>query len=286
MPKITAPGLGLGYGWNQGESGPEVKQGLDTNFLTTSVLLNLSVKSRTTALPGSAPNGDIYIVPAGAGTNANAVAARTNDAWVYLVPKRNWEARVVDEADAKVRFDGAAWVAVAEGGEGGGGGVPAPTMAVATLPSIFQTEPNTTADQDFLTLTIPAADLHTGLTLEAQFFGTQSQAATSQNLIFYAKVNGGAAITVGQVGAGSSSQSYRAISGKALFTLLSTGASGTYSLGGDFMINGLVPYSSTSGSSRAVNTTTELKLTLGIRCSVANEANFENIVAAFIKQIS
>lgn len=283
MPKITAPGLGLGYGWNLGESGPDVKQGFDTNFLTTSVLLNLSVKSRTTALPGSAANGDIYIVPAGAGANANAVAARSNGAWVYFTPKRNWEARVVDQGDGKVVFNGSAWV---EASEGGGGGGSAPAMAVSTLTGVVQTPADTTADKDFLTLTLPAADLHAGLTLEMQFFGTQSQAAVSQNLIFYAKVNGGAAVTVGQVGAGAGVQSYRAISGKALLHLLSTGASGSYSLGGDFMINGLVPYSSTSGSPRAVNTTTELSVTIGVRNSVANEANFENIVAAFIKQIS
>lgn len=282
MPKITAPGLGLGYGWNLGESGPDVKQGFDTNFLTTSVLLNLSVKSRTTALPGSAPNGDIYIVPAGAGTNANAVAARSNGAWVYFTPKRNWEARVVDQGDGKVVFNGSAWV---EASEGGGGGS-APAMAVATLTEIVQTPADTAADKDFLTLTIPAADLHAGLTLEVQFFGTQSQAATSQNLIFYAKLNGSSAITIGQVGAGAAVQSYRAISGKALLTLLSTGASGKCSLGGDFMINGLVPYSSTSASPRTVDTTTELTVTIGIRNSVADAANFENIVAAFIKQIS
>lgn len=282
MPSTTAPGLGLEYGWALGQSGPDIANAINNAFLTTSVLLNLSVKSRTTALPGSAPNGDIYIVPAGAGANANAVAARSNGAWVYFTPKRNWEARVVDQGDGKVVFNGSAWVEASEGG----GGSSAPVMAVATLTGVVQTPADTTADKDFLTLTLPAADLHAGLTLEMQFFGTQSQAAVSQNLIFYAKVNGGAAVTVGQVGAGAGVQSYRAISGKALLHLLSTGASGSYSLGGDFMINGLVPYSSTSGSPRAVNTTSELTVTIGVRNSVANEANFENIVAAFIKQIS
>lgn len=277
MPRINAPGLGLGYGWNHGESGVDVKNGFDANFLTTSVLLNLSVKSRTTTLPGSPANGDIYIVPAGAGGNANRVAARSAGEWHYFTPKRNWEARVEDESDALVRFNGSAWVSA----ETGGGS----EMAVATLSSIVVTPNDTAADKDFLTLTIPAGDISPGLTLEMQFFGTQSQAAVSQDLIFYAKVNGGAAITIGQVGAGAAVQSYRAISGKALMHLLTAGASGQYTLGGDFMINGLVPYSSTSGSSRTVDTTSGLTVTIGVRNSVANEGNFENIMAAFIKQI-
>lgn len=284
MPRINAPGIGLGYGWNHGESGVEVKQGLDENFLTTSVLMNLSVKSRATALPGSPSNGDIYIVPAGAGANANKVAARSNGQWHYFTPKRNWEARVEDEGDAKVRFTGTAWVEVEEGSGGGGGG--GPTMAVATLTEVVQTPNNTTSDKDVLTLNIPPEDLYAGLTLEVLMFGTQSQAATSQNLVFYAKVNGGAAITIGQVGAGASAQSYRAISGKALMHLLAVGTSGSYTLGGDFMINGLVPYSSNSGSPRTVNTTSGFSVTIGVRNTVADEANFENITAAVIKQIA
>lgn len=279
MPRINAPGIGLGYGWNHGESGVGVKQGLDDNFLITSVLMNLSVKSRTTALPGSPSNGDIYIVPAGSGADANKVAARSNGQWYYITPKRNWEARVEDEGDAKVRFTGTAWVAV----EGGAGG---PTMAVATLSETVQTPNNTTADKDVLTLSIPPEDLYAGLTLEVLLFGTQSQAAVSQDLVFYAKVNGGSPITIGQVGAGASAQSYRAISGKALLHLFAVGASGSYSLGGDFMINGLVPYSSNSGSPRTVNTTSGFSVTIGVRNTAADEANFENITAAVIKQIA
>lgn len=280
MPRINAPGVGLGYGWNHGESGVEVKQGLDDNFLITSVLMNLSVKSRATALPGSPSNGDIYIVPAGAGADANKVAARSNGQWYYITPKRNWEARVEDEGDVKVRFTGTAWVEVEEGSGGGS------AFAVATLGEVVQTPNNTTADKDVLTLNIPPEDLYVGLTLEVLLFGTQSQAAASQNLIFYAKVNGGAAITIGQVGTGASAQSYRAISGKALLHLFAVGASGSYALGGDFMVNGLVPYSSNSGSPRTVNTTSGFNVTIGVRNTVADVANFENITAAVIKQIA
>lgn len=109
MAKQIAPGLGLGYGWNLGESGTSVKEGLDTNFLTTSVLVNLSVLSRTTALPASPAAGARYIVPVG-GANANKVAVRTGNTWTYFTPNRNWEARVEDAADAKVVFNGTEWV--------------------------------------------------------------------------------------------------------------------------------------------------------------------------------
>lgn len=282
MAKKNAPGLGLGYGWNLGESGTSVKEGLDTNFLTTSVLVNLSVKSRVTTLPGGATDGDRYLVPSSAGSNANAVAARTGSSWTYFTPKRNWEARVEDEGDAKYVFNGTAWVAAAEGAlplaEG-------PLQETAALTEIVQTPANSSTDKDFLSLTIAPGDVKAGMVFDAMFFGTQSQAAVSQNLIFYVKINDGAAVTVGEVGAGAGAQNYRAISGKAIISLLTFGANGTYALGGELMINGLSPYSSTSASSRAVDTTTGFKITLGVRNSVANEASFENISGAFIRRI-
>lgn len=109
MAKKTAPGVGLSYGWDLGESGLPVKEALDLNFLATSVLLNLSVLSRTTNLPGSPADASVYIVPVGQ-TNANKVAIRTGSTWIYLTPKRNWEARVQDAADEKVVFNGTVWV--------------------------------------------------------------------------------------------------------------------------------------------------------------------------------
>ena len=112
MAKKTAAGLGLSYGWDLGESGPSVKNGMDDNFLMTSVLLNLSALSRTTTLPDSPADGSIYIVPTGE-TNANSVAVRTGSSWRYFAPKRNWEARVVDESDELVLFNGSEWVTAA-----------------------------------------------------------------------------------------------------------------------------------------------------------------------------
>ncbi|MDX0622894.1 DUF2793 domain-containing protein [Sinorhizobium medicae] len=278
MPKKSAPGLGLGYGFNLGESGPAVKEALDDNAVRLSALVNLSVKSRTAPLPGSPVDGDRYIVPSDAGANANSVAVRVDAVWKYLVPQRNWVARVEDAADAEVVFNGSAWVAAAT--PGGGGSKPSVGLtAVATSTA------NTTDDLDFVSLTVLAADLAAGAVFEALFFGTQSQAAVSQNLVFYVKVNDGAAITIGSVGAGSTAQNFRAISGRAMVTLMSLGASGTYTVAGDLTINGLAPFSSNSATPRAVDTSTRLKLTFGIRCSVANAANINNITGAAVKQV-
>lgn len=283
MAAKTAPGLDLQYGWELGESGPGVKNGLDMNVLKTSILLNLSVISRTTALPASPSNGARYIVPTSDATNGNKIAARVDGAWLYITPKRNWIARVEDAGDAEVVFDGTAWVAVATSAPVEGGATAG--IAGVSLGAIATSPGASNADFDFLSMTIPAAELTAGMTLEALFQGTQSQAAASQNLIFYAKINEGAAITIGQVGTGASAQSNRAISGTAMLGLMAVGPSGQYTLGGSLMVNGIVPYSSNSASGRAVNTTTQLKLTIGIRCSVADAANINTITAATIKRV-
>lgn len=283
MPKKTAPGIGLALGWNLGEGGADVKSELDRNALLTSVLVNLSVKSRKTALPASPGDGDRYLVPANAQANANQLAVRFDGAWVYFAPQRNWSARVEDESDALVVYSGTAWAVsstATSGGSSGGSALPS-----VGLTAIQQSPPSSNADFDFLSLTIAAADLKAGLVLEALFTGTQSQAASSQNLIFYAKINDGTAITLGQVGTGASAQNYRAISGMAMLTLLATGASGSYTLGGHLQINGLVPYSSNSASPRNVDASTQLKLTIGVRCSVADAANINNITNATIKRV-
>ncbi|QQE90279.1 phage head spike fiber domain-containing protein [Azotobacter chroococcum] len=107
MARKSTPGIDIGYGWNPGESG--IAAELDDNWLKLGILVNLSVKSRTTALPGSPADGDLYIVPSGAAEHANEVAARVEGAWRYLVPKRNWIARIEDEGDAPYRYTGTAW---------------------------------------------------------------------------------------------------------------------------------------------------------------------------------
>lgn len=92
-------------------------------------LPNLSVKSRsTTAQPGSPTNGDRYIIPASAtgaawagkatGTVAYYSTAittttggsdSTTSGWDFYTAKRNWQARVEDEADLLVVYNGTTW---------------------------------------------------------------------------------------------------------------------------------------------------------------------------------
>ena len=114
MAPRTLPGLGLSGFWALGEDGWNT--GADQNWLKISVLVQLSVISRITALPGSPSNGDIYIVPADAISEPNKVAVRDNGAWVYMTPQEGWRGWVRD-TDELVVFDGAAWVV--SGGSGG-----------------------------------------------------------------------------------------------------------------------------------------------------------------------
>jgi hypothetical protein len=108
MAPRTLPGLGLSGFWTLGEDGWNT--GADVNWRTLSALVQLSVISRTTALPGSPTNGDIYLVPSDAGAEPNKVAVRDNGAWVYLTPQEGWRAWVKD-TDEMVTFSGTAWVA-------------------------------------------------------------------------------------------------------------------------------------------------------------------------------
>jgi hypothetical protein len=88
---------------------------------TTRALWNLTNKvviSRTTTLPGSPTDGDIYIVPAGAGSHAEEIAFRSEGAWLYLVPEKGWMAYVADSGSLVIH-DGADWNAFTAGGGGG-----------------------------------------------------------------------------------------------------------------------------------------------------------------------
>lgn len=98
------PGLGLTSFWNLGSG---YKAQMDANLLMLSVLAQLRVKSRVTALPGSPVNGDIYIVPSGG--DANKVAVRDNGAWAYYAPVEGLFGYVEDE-DVFVWWNGTAWV--------------------------------------------------------------------------------------------------------------------------------------------------------------------------------
>jgi len=99
------PGLGLRAYWTVGSNNWEQQHDPDTRML--SVLVQAAVISRTTNLPGSPANGDIYIVPVGR-ANENQIAARDNGAWVYFVPKEGWLVHV-NNTDEFVRWTGVAW---------------------------------------------------------------------------------------------------------------------------------------------------------------------------------
>jgi hypothetical protein len=86
--------------------------------------VQLSVLSRTLTLPPTAaPDGDAYLVPAGA-VNAWAgqggrIAVRQNGGWIFLTARAGWRAFVAAES-LHVLYDGTDWaenaVAVAPGG--------------------------------------------------------------------------------------------------------------------------------------------------------------------------
>ena len=102
------PGLGLRAYWTPGSSGWADEH--DPDIRAVSVLCQCAALSRTTALPGSPTDGDIYIVRVG-DANANDIAARDNGAWVYFTPKVGFIAWVVNDAEF-VMWNGTAWVPV------------------------------------------------------------------------------------------------------------------------------------------------------------------------------
>lgn len=160
MPKRTLPGLGLEAYFDLGENGWNDE--FDENFRKLSFLVDGRVKSRTTNLPGTGTDGDVYIVPVGQ-ANANQVAIwdgpTGSKAWVYYPASEGWAFYVLDE-DTNYQFDGTAWneFAAAGGGGGGGGGggsstadipfkgfraIKSATQAVsagAFVPVVFETE--------------------------------------------------------------------------------------------------------------------------------------------------
>lgn len=114
----TLPGAGLTGYWNLGDS--TWKPGMDANLRAVSALLQLSVNTRTTALPGSPAQGDMHLVPAGAGSHPNEIALYDSGAWVYITPRLGTRA-FVDEDDAFYFWDGTAWTAESSGGSGSAG---------------------------------------------------------------------------------------------------------------------------------------------------------------------
>lgn len=102
----TLPGAGLTGYWNLGDS--SWKPGMDTNLRAVSALLQLTVKTRTTALPGSPAQGDMHLVPSGAGVSPNQIALYDNGAWVYVAPRLGTRAFVQDESKFYY-WSGTAW---------------------------------------------------------------------------------------------------------------------------------------------------------------------------------
>jgi hypothetical protein len=108
----SLPGLGLKAFWNLGSNG--FKPDLDSGIRILSALVQLTVISRVTALPGAPSDGEIYIVPSGAALNPNEIAIRDNGEWVYVVPKEGFVATVADE-NLLIWYSGTAWSSLPTG---------------------------------------------------------------------------------------------------------------------------------------------------------------------------
>ena len=113
MPERIMPGLGLRAFYDPGQR--DWGMSLSEDLRLVSALVQARVTSRTTPLPATGSTGQIAIVPADAGANANALALWDridgSPAWVHLTPQEGWQVWVEDEA-RHVRFTGAAWVEV------------------------------------------------------------------------------------------------------------------------------------------------------------------------------
>lgn len=116
MPSRTLPGLELeGFAPYQENNWNDW---MDPNLLKLSVLVQLSVQSRTTVLPGAPGAGDKYIVPT-AETNGDSVAVFDDGEWVYYPPKPGMLAWVEDVSQWRY-WTGTEWVLLSTGG----GGIP------------------------------------------------------------------------------------------------------------------------------------------------------------------
>lgn len=106
MASRTLPNLQLKGFWALGED--EYKDEMDLNLLKLSVLTQGGALSIVSSLPGSPTNGDVHVLDETAGGNANKVAVRDNDAWVYFTPQEGWLLYVVGES-AFYTYDGSLW---------------------------------------------------------------------------------------------------------------------------------------------------------------------------------
>ena len=113
MPERIMPGLGLRAFYDPGQRNWGTS--LSEDLRRISALLQARAASRSMALPASGMAGQILIVPATAGANANAVALwdeiAGTPAWVFLAPEDGWQVWIADEA-RHVRFTAGAWIEV------------------------------------------------------------------------------------------------------------------------------------------------------------------------------
>lgn len=114
MPERIMPGLGLRAFYDPGQRNWGTSLSEDLRRL--SALVQARATSRTTPLPTTGSIGQMLIVPAAAGANANALALWDQSpagaaVWVYLTPQEGWQVWITDEA-RHVRFTAGAWVEV------------------------------------------------------------------------------------------------------------------------------------------------------------------------------
>ena len=114
MPERIMPGLGLRAFYDPGQRNWGTS--LSEDLRSLSVLVQARALSRITALPESGSAGEVYIVPASAGANADALALwdrspEGEPAWVHLTPQEGWQVWIADEA-RHVRLTSGAWAEV------------------------------------------------------------------------------------------------------------------------------------------------------------------------------
>ena len=114
MPERIMPGLGLRAFYDSGQRNWGTSLSEDLRRL--SAVVQARATSRTTTLPATGSTGQMLIVPAAAGANANALALWDQSpagaaAWVYLTPQEGWQVWIADEA-RHVRFTAGLWVEV------------------------------------------------------------------------------------------------------------------------------------------------------------------------------
>ena len=154
MPERIMPGLGLRAFYDPGQKNWGANVSEDLRLL--SAMVQARAISRSAVLPVTGIAGDIYLVPAGATTNANAVAiwdgAVGAEAWVFIIPQTRWQVWIADEV-RHVRFDGTAWVDVPRAGV-----VPVRNLAVTAYGLVLADTGAIieTTGASVVTITIPA----------------------------------------------------------------------------------------------------------------------------------